>query len=82
MLMEPDIRLGETNELDGNDDETYIIVASVIPLAIAYIALGLRIWGRRRVDAKIGTDDWLVVGGLVCRDFFHMESPSVGKERK
>lgn len=50
----------------GDDDTTYIIVASAIPLVIAYIAVTLRIVARRTVAIKLQVDDYLVVVGLVC----------------
>ena len=50
----------------GDDRTLYIIIATVIPLAIAYIAVALRLIARRIVVAKLQADDYLVVVGLVC----------------
>jgi len=48
-----------------DDRRAAVVVASVICLTWACVAVALRLMARRIVQAKLQSDDWMIIIGLV-----------------
>lgn len=52
-----------------DDRRPWFVGVNVAFLALAYIAIGLRIMSRLKIKTAIGWDDWLICGAAVSREF-------------
>jgi hypothetical protein len=49
----------------GDNREPWYIALNTLCLAVACVAVGLRIASRTKLKTKIGLDDWLIIVAMV-----------------
>lgn len=63
---------------ENGDVKWSLVSLTVTFLVLAAISVGFRFWARYTTAATFGTDDWLIIAGMVSQFYFLVGLASTG----